>query len=327
MSEGILVSEETAIHRLKEAQKILIISHRSPDGDTLGSGLALYYALISIGKEAELICSDAFPEKFNYLYGNRDFETPLAGVPDLIVAVDLAAKTLFGEKNKYYAEKTDLCIDHHVSNGQYAKETYLCHEASSTCEIMANLILHMGITLTKEISNCLYTGLITDTGCFMYSCTGSHTHEIAAILIDHGAEYVQINEKMFGIKSKSRLAVEREVYKNMEFYDDEKIAFVYISLDLLKTSGADETDIDGVASLARQIEGVEIAITLREQEDGKPFRVSVRTSENADATKVAKVFGGGGHLRAAGCSVEGNLKEAKVALVEAAKKAIASEGE
>lgn len=327
MSEntGMLIDMQAATERLAAAKSILIISHRSPDGDTIGSGLALYYGLKGMGKEAQLICADEFPKKFDYLYSDRSFEKELSEKPDLTVAVDLAAPALFGEKYAEYSEKTDLCIDHHVSNALYAKEIYLSAEASSTCEIMTDLLQAMDVPITPLIADCLYTGLITDTGCFMYSCTGAHTHRIAATLIECGADYVHINEKMFGIKSRARLAVEREIYKTMEFFDNGRISFVYISQALLQSSGADETEVDGVASLARQIEGVDVAITLREQEEGKPFRVSIRTSEFVDATEIATQFGGGGHIRAAGCSVSGTFEEAKKALIQAAKKVIDGE--
>ncbi len=298
---------------LKECDDVLILTHQSPDGDTLGSGFALCYALRQIGKKANVVCSDPIPERYSYFtneYFTQEFEVKT------VIAVDVADKKLLG---KYEDTPAHLCIDHHPSNRLWAKETCLSPTSASTTELLSDILLALEVEFTPVICDCLYTGLTTDTGCFRYTNVTSHTHLVASALIVNGANAGEINRIMFETKSRARLAVEKDVYKNMEFFEDGKIAVVYITRELLEKTGACEEELEGVSALPRQIEGVKVGFTLREKEDGS-FKISARTCEEVDACEICAVFGGGGHARAAGCSINRCLQDTRDLLISEAKK-------
>ena len=312
----------TAIEAAKELllqDDILIISHQNPDGDTLGSAFALYYALSSLQKRARVICSDSLPKRFSYLY--RDYEEkPFS--ESYVVAVDVAALQLFGELQEGYGGRVDLCIDHHPSNEFYAAKTYLRADAAATCELVYEVIQNMGAGITPRIANCLYTGIATDTGCFKFSNTTRNTHMVAAELFRLGADYRFINEYLFEVKTKQRVWIERQAMNTMEFFNGDRIAIIRISQDMIASSQVDESELDGIAALPRSIEGVMIGITLKEKPDGAQ-KISIRTTADVDASKICARFGGGGHARAAGCLIKENYQTAKEMLLKACEAILA----
>ena len=183
---------EDAAHFLRGADKILILSHRSPDGDTLGCASALSHALIALGKSVMFRCADPVPPKFTYLFEGieyGEFE------PEHIVTVDVADKTLLGSLEPY-GDKTDFAIDHHASCRPFAKETWVEGTAGAACELIARLIPALGAEITPKIADCLYTGISTDTGCFRYPNASANTYRIAANLLEHGANAAEINRLM-----------------------------------------------------------------------------------------------------------------------------------
>lgn len=307
------ITKEQAILRLKEQDDILILSHHSPDGDTLGCGFGLYYALTAMGKRARLECSDAIPEKFAFMaesYQAKAFE------PKFVVAVDVAAIQLLGKNLNHYAERVDLCIDHHPSNEMFAKETYLVPTAAAACEIVYEVICGLGVAVTPQMASCLYTGISTDSGCFRYSNTTENTHRIAANLFSAGAKHAEIDRIMFETKSKSRIKIEQQALNSIEYFYEDKVAIIGITQKMIEQSGADEAELDGVSSIPRTIEGVEIGITIREKQGGA-HKISVRTTEAFDASQLCAKFDGGGHKRAAGCLIEADYDTAKAMIVEA----------
>ena len=268
-----------------------ILTHAYPDGDTLGSGFALCLALRQIGKKARVITTGV-PTKFTYLQKNieeEDFTT------ETVVSVDVAADSLLGSNMGKYIGKVDLCIDHHGSNTFTAKEKFVDKYASANCEILYKLFLRMHINFTKDIADCLYTGISTDTGCFRYTNTTAET------------------------KSKNKIQLERAVYESMTYCADGRCAIIYTTLDMLKKLNTGDDEMEGLASIPRQIEGVLIGITMREKEGGF-FKISVRTNNNINASDFCSQFGGGGHPAAAGCSIEGDLETVKTTLEKAAEK-------
>lgn len=289
--------------RLKTQDNILILCHRSPDGDTIGSAYALYYALTSMGKTCTVDCSDEIPLKYDYITKPAKFKS---FTPEYTVAVDVADKPMLGKK--YDKITPDLVIDHHISNTLYGKESCVIDNGAN-CENIYELIKILGADIDINIANALYTGIATDTGCFKFSNTTANTHIIAAQLITDGADIQSINRVMFEVKTRSRLEVERYVYDKIEIFADGKAAIVAIPYCIVENANAKSEDLDGITGLPRQIDGVVLGITLREQKDGS-LRVSVRTHPPVDASKFCSAFGGGGHIRAAGCSVAGNISDA-----------------
>lgn len=298
-----------AADTLLRHDNFLIITHANPDGDTLGSGFGLCFALRQLGKKANVICSDEFPKRFMFLYNGYSEEV---FKPEFIVSVDVATPELMG-KLKETLPQVDLCIDHHKTNAYFAKNSFVLGSAA-TCEHIYSLLLLMNVNMTKQIASCLYTGIATDTGCFKFSNTTASTHQIASELISMGADYPFINEYLFDTKSKSRISVEQEFLNRIEYYLNGRLAVSYITRKMINDTGADEAELDGVSGITRSIEGVDIGITLREKEDGS-CKVSVRTTAAFDASNICAQFGGGGHARAAGCRFSCGIEQAKQKIV------------
>ena len=235
--------------------------------------------------------------------------------PEYIVAVDVAGLQLFGPGTIEWAEKCDLCIDHHVSHSGYADGLVLDGQAAACAEIIYQLLQEMGAEITPLIADCLYTGVATDTGCFKFANVTPRTHRVAAELMERGARYIRLNELLFESKSRRQLAVEAIILKNIEFYFDGRCAITYLTLDEIAASGALPVDLESVTGIARAIEGVQVGVTMRQQPSGS-YKISIRAAEGVDASAVATAFGGGGHRGAAGCEVFGGLENAKQALLD-----------
>lgn len=310
------LSDVSAI--LLKMDNIEILTHHYPDGDTLGSAYALCLGLQSLGKSARVILAGKPADKFNYLLNGvkqQDFKA------DNIVSVDVAANSMLGENEDKYTGRINLCIDHHISNSVTADERYVDGEAAAAAEIIFALLKEMKVNFTKEIADCLYTGISTDTGCFMYTNTTPETHKIAAELMEIGCDFEQINKAMFETKSRAKLRLERMVYDTLEFFCNGKCAVIYTTLEMQSKLGLGDDETEGLASIPRQIEGVLIGITMREKQGGT-FKISVRTNGETDACEFCKRFGGGGHRAASGCAVDGSLDEVRSRLVAAAEEVL-----
>lgn len=294
---------------LREKDNILILTHANPDGDTLGSGFALCRALMKIGKICAVINADDIPKKYNYLF---DDIVEIKFKPDYVVAVDVATVNLLGGLEEQY--KIDMCIDHHSTNTEYAN-LLLLEDVPAACQIMYEVVLALGVEVDKKIADCLYTGLTTDTGCFRYDSTTAQTYRVAADLIDAGADNGRINRIMFETKSKTYARLERLAIESMRFYEHERVAVITVTQEMFQLTGSNAQETEGLAPLTRQIEGVEIGITIQERHDGT-CKASIRTFESVNAAKLAACFGGGGHAQAAGCKFDCDVKEARRLLVD-----------
>lgn len=296
---------------LKEQDNILILTHAHPDGDTLGSGFGLCRALIKMGKKARVINGDEIPKKYNYLYNGMpcfDFKE------DYIVAVDVATENLLGSLAEAYSGKINLCIDHHGTNTEFAENLYL-RETAAASELVYEILSELGIDVDKDIANCLFTGISTDTGCFRYASVTASTFQIAARLLDCGADNGFINRVMFETKTKTYARLERLAIDSMKMYCDDKIAIMTVTQEMYKKSGSNEQETEALAPLTRQVEGVEIGVTIREKPDGS-CKASFRTFEKINAAKIAKLFGGGGHPQASACRFDCSVDEAIGIIVE-----------
>ncbi|MDL2219860.1 bifunctional oligoribonuclease/PAP phosphatase NrnA [Ruminococcaceae bacterium OttesenSCG-928-O06] len=309
-----------AVARLLKADDILILCHKNPDGDTLGSAGALYWGLRALDKTAAVFCADVVHERYSYMELELFYEQ---FTPKYVVAVDIAGAQLFGEKAAKWADKVDLCIDHHGSNTGYADAMLLDDTAAATGEIMYDVLVDMGVDIDVRMANCLYTGVSTDTGCFRFANTTARTHRVAARLIDLGTELQMLNELLFENKSKQRIAIEQLALSTLEYHFDGCCALICLTRDQIAKIGADEADLEGITSLPRSIEGVTVGITMRQQPGGS-YKISVRTKVGLDATVIAAALGGGGHKQAAGCEIIGGLDYAKAAILEETGKALAS---
>lgn len=298
---------------LQNSDNILLLCHAHPDGDTLGSATALAHALSAKGKSIRVECSDPIPKDFGFMFEgleNKDFE------PELIAAIDVADIKLLGKESEgKYQGKIGLCIDHHGSNMMYADKVCLEPDSASAAEIIYLLLNEMNAGITPQIASCLFTGVTTDTGCMRFSNTTARTFEIAAELAKLGADTYNIIQTFFETKTKTFAALERLALDSMRFYFSDRCAIICVTQDMYKRSGSDESEIDRLSNLPRQIEGVLVGVTMRELKDGN-FKASVRTHGDIDASAICKRLGGGGHMGAAGCTLYGTKQQAVNSLLK-----------
>lgn len=314
------VSIKETAQFLRGCRDVHILIHRSPDGDCIGSGYSLQAVLHLLGIRSRVLCADPIPERFAYLlpdWEEEDF------APQCIVSVDVADEKLFGSLEAAYAGRVDLCVDHHISNLGYAKLLLLEGEASAACEVLYKVYRAMGIAFTPQIAKCLYTGMATDTGCFKFSNTTPDTHIFAAEIMREFPDirYDLINRAMFDVKSRSRIRAENLMLQNMEYHADGRITIVWATLDVCRANGVDEKDMEGLTSLGLQPEGVEVGITVREREGGE-FKISMRSARDVNVSAICQQFGGGGHIKAAGCQLYGTKDEIRDRLLAAVEKAL-----
>lgn len=313
------ISDKQAADLLRKADNILLLAHQYPDGDTLGSNFALCQALQSMGKRVRVLCGDPIPEKYDYMTAQvpmPDFE------PAYICALDVADAKLLGPAlQAEYGHRVDLCIDHHSTNVGYAKHSCVDASCAAAAMLILRIIRLLGVELTPAIATCIYTGIATDSGCFKYSNADATAHRMAADCMDVGVPYEMINRVNFDMKSRARIELERLALDGMEFHHEGRVAMMTITNEMVQKSGAKENDMEGLPPIPRQIEGVWVGITLRQKADGN-YKISVRTGTHADASAICVLLGGGGHNRAAGCTVDGTLEEAKAAILKAAEEAL-----
>lgn len=300
---------------LKRHDNFVILTHASPDGDTLGSAYALYYGLNEIGKRACVICPDIIPQKYDYFARSTDHVEREGAT---VVAVDVADKRLLGDLKEEFGDIVDLNIDHHISNTEFAKNLYLDADASATAEIIFELLTLMRVNINDITAKALYTGIATDTGSFKYSTVTAKTHIIAAMLYDYNINASEINRLMFDTKSKKLIELEKQVLETAEFHFDDKCMLLCVTAQMQQETGCSGTELEGIAVISRSVEGVKAGVTLKQIADSE-FKVSVRTYAPLNASLICKKLGGGGHKGAAGASVKGNLDEVKQKVLLAVK--------
>lgn len=306
---------------LRECEDAYILIHQSPDGDCVGSGYSLQAVLRQLGKRAKVLCADPIPERYDYLRPEEPEET---FEPKCIIAVDVADPKLFGSYCKQYGDCVQFCIDHHVSNKMYAKEhTLLMPDAAAACEVLYALYRQMGVQFTEQIAMCLYTGMATDTGCFKFDNTTPETHIYAAQLMQEfpDVRYGLINRNMFDVKTPARLKAEMLMIQAMEYYLDGKCAMICVTQELRDKTGMEENDTEGLTNLPTQPEGVEVGVTLREREPNV-FKVSLRSAGDVNVSAICQTLGGGGHVKAAGCLLKGEIADVKATVLDAVKKGL-----
>ncbi len=303
---------------LKKHDNYIILTHASPDGDTLGSAYALYYALNEIGKTACVVCPDVIPQKYGYFARKTDHVKEENAT---VIAVDVADVKLLGALKDEFGEKVDLCIDHHISNTEFAKNLYLDDDAAATAECIYELIAQMRVNINFVTAKALYTGLATDTGCFKYSNVTAKTHMIAAQLYEFDIDAAEINRLMFDTKSKKLLELEKMVLDAAEFHFDDKCFFLPVTAEMQEKTGCSGTELEGISVISRSVEGVKIGVTAKQTSDNE-FKISMRTYPPLDASAICKKLGGGGHIAAAGATVGGSLDEVKEKVLEVVKEAL-----
>ncbi len=310
----------------------LLLSHRRPDGDTVGSCAALCRALRALGKRAWVYANPQFTPRFapylEGLVGRPDLRPPQGQAvvredggqgsgrptPFCIVSCDVASRGLlpFGMEDA----AVELALDHHGTNDGFAARTHADESRAACGELLTELIPLLGVELDRPIAEALYVAISTDTGCFRYSNVTAATFRAAAACMDAGAEIFPINRGFFEIKRRPRLALEAWLVQHMEFFAEGRVAVSAIPQALMDELGLTEDDIDDISGFGRAVEGVQIAVMLREVEDGMG-KISLRTSPAYNAASICAKLGGGGHPGAAGASVAGGIPAAREAILKA----------
>ena len=321
MKENLSVSR--AAELLMQRDNITLLCHRRPDGDTVGSAFALYYALKTLGKEVRVLCADPLPKLYDYLYPGYKPGRILYEPVEYVVAVDVATAGMLGSLEERYGTMVDLCIDHHPSNSDYAAQTCLWSEAGACAEPVAAIIKAIGLPVSGRIAESIYTGLATDTGGFRYSNTSADSMRLAAEIMESGVDTALLNTRIFESESKAKVLAEAAMMSALQFYADDRIAVMPVTLAVRAATGVTGEELEDVAGIPRKIEGVQLGITIKEHED--ECHISLRSKEPVNADEIAKVFGGGGHRFAAGCTIKASVEEAAGLLVAEAIKHLPKE--
>ena len=294
----------------------LIVTHRRPDGDALGSSAALCRGLRELGKRACMLVNEETTDKF--LPYVEEYTAPEDYSWRHLVSVDLASESIIQFNALSLCGQIELSLDHHPSNAGYAPLGLVLPERASCGEVVQLVLRALPCGVSSENATLLYFAVATDCGCFRYKNTTAETLRAAADLIDAGAPNGDLNKKFFMTKRWSRLLLESRIIAGLEFHMDGELVIAAVSDEMIAECGAVEDDLDDVAVIAGQVEGVETSITFREAEGG--WKASVRTVNYANADKICSQLGGGGHGMAAGCVMKCSLEEAKRRILEASRR-------
>ena len=313
---------EEFIKAVDKSDSICLISHQNPDGDTCGSALALYRALKLYGKShAYIYCDSVFRNSLLVLEGIEDYNKLQVDKCDLAISCDCAeSDRMGGYLNLFNKAKISVNIDHHKTNSKYGKINIIEPGVSATCEVMYKIIKAMDEIkpcLDNVVAKLLYSGLVTDSGGFTFSNVSNQTHEIASKLIEYDFSASDICEHFLKTVSMPVFNLRMRVLSNAKFFQDGKIGMIYFSQeDFLATNTAPE-DTEGAINYIRDIDSVEVAVAITQTRQSNSYKVSIRTGDKADASRIACVFGGGGHKNAAGCRVSGFFEDVKDKVIKA----------
>ena len=309
---------DEVLEEIKKAQTIVVLTHESPDGDAISSSLSVMHAVSQLGKKADVIIPE-YSKCFKFLPGAEEIiaESNVENY-DLAISVDCSdLKRLVGAKEYFETAKKTIQIDHHSVNAMFADLNYVDPVAPACCQVLIAMFEYYGLEITKEIATCILTGIITDTGGFQWGGVTPETFEFAAELIRKDAKIKEICRKILRNKTKAHCELERIVYNRMEFFEDGKIALTYLTLEDYEKVNAQMGDDEGLVDILRDIEGVEVAVLLKEKEGTNGFKGSLRSNETVNVSDICLLFGGGGHPGAAGCFVSGTIEQVKVKIIDA----------
>ena len=299
-----LTVSETA-ELLRSFDRVLILTHIRPDGDTVGCAAGLCAALRALGKTAYLLPNPGLTENTAPYF--EPYAAPVGFAPEKVVSVDIAAAGLFPDNAGVYLDRVDLAVDHHPSFEGFGKANIVRPEAAACGELVLDVIREL-TPVTPEIALPLYVAISTDTGGFIYSNVTAATHRAAAELMDTGIDYRKVNKVFFQTKSRVRMQLEAAMLADAKFYDGGRAAVLTVPRALLEKFHAAESDAEDLSALGPQIQGVDCAVTMRELGEGV-WKFSLRTGERVNATEVCRLLGGGGHARAAGATLTGVSRE------------------
>lgn len=305
--EKTVISLSQLSSKLKKEKKVALICHIRPDGDTLGSAMALSLALNNLGIVSDVFCDDSVPSRFLFLNSMGSIKRQLNGDYSAIVAIDCADISRLGDYYDIFLKhKNTYLIDHHISNTRFAKYNYVVDNASN-CENILQLIKELNVPIDKEIANLLAMGIMTDTGNFRHKNVTPNTLYSAALLLEKGADLNSIYYQMFSKQSKERAKLFGQTMSKIRYFLDDRFAVASIRLSDLQSTNAKPDETEGFIDFVMGIEGIEVGACVMEIALNK-FKISFR-SKGTDVNAVASTFGGGGHVLASGCQISGEYEE------------------
>jgi len=304
---------EKLIPYINRHDNILILPHINEDGDALGSSFALRLMLMSMGKKAYVQMS-AYHSYCDFLGGTKDNQ-PLDSYT-LAIAVDSAGLDRLGERQTVFEQCQErIVIDHHATNTGFGMENVIDGNASACGELIFKLAQELDVEVTPEIATALYMAISSDSGGFRYSNVSPETMRIGAALLECGAQSAKVNELLFESQSLEKLRLMKAALESLEVYDGGRICCITLTYEQFLQSGAKAEETDGLVNIPRSLDTADIAVFLREKADGT-VKASLRSNDKADVSKICASFGGGGHVKAAGCSFDCSLDEAKKKIIE-----------
>ncbi|MDF2834931.1 MAG: phosphoesterase RecJ domain protein [Paenibacillus sp.] len=325
-AENYSVSLKEALTFIEGHASFLVVSHVQPDGDAISSTIVVAWLLDKLGKNAVLANESLLPARMSFLHRFDDIKSmktaKLTGSYDAVIAVDCADYRRIGEATQLFAPNAALLnIDHHPTNDGFGTVNVIRPEAAATVEILYDLTEAAGLTLDLDCATAIYTGLLTDTGGFRYSNTSPRVMEIAAKLLAIGVSGSELADHLLEKMTIGKLKLLQTALSRLTFSDNLEIGWLYMTKDDLRECGAVADDLEGIVNYALNVDGVEVGILFKETETGQ-VKASLRSAGKADVAAIAQSFGGGGHVRASGCTMDGPISAASKLLVEAVGKAL-----
>ncbi|QNU65734.1 bifunctional oligoribonuclease/PAP phosphatase NrnA [Ruminiclostridium herbifermentans] len=313
--------DKEIIKLISEAGSVAIFPHVNADGDAIGSSLALGMALRNSGKKVWVYMEEDIPTVYKFLPGGElaGFYDESADTADLNIALDTGDVGRLGSRGEgFFMAPCTINIDHHITNTKFAHLNHVNAVSASTGEITYLLLKKLEMEINADIATCLYTAIATDTGGFQYQNTTAETHKIIAELLSTGINVGEISQRIYDNTTYEKLKLTAKSIELLELHENSKLAVVALSLEDIFSTGAKEEDCDGLVNIGRSIESVEVSALIKEKSNTE-IRVNLRSKNYVDVSEVAAIFDGGGHKRAAGCTIIGTIEEAKKKIIEAIK--------
>lgn len=315
---------DSIVNLIEANQSFLLVSHESPDCDALGSTIAMALVLRNLGKDVIMYNRDGVPEHLRFLpeWSGVDDSLDRVGDVDVVMLLDCADVSRPGKEFESLISENGFTlafIDHHASNSTSSEYCLIDEKASSTGVILYRMIKRIGASITPEIAECLFSTIVGDTGSFRYSNTCSETFTIAAELVDRGADPEKISRYIYDNEPLRKVMLRTLAMNTLEVSG--KIAFLHVSSEMFEETGTEKEHTEGIVSMARSIEGIEVAVFLR-QDSAMDWKVSLRSKQYVDVARIAGRYGGGGHRRAAGCVISAPLDTVKRRLLSSIQEAM-----
>lgn len=324
MDKKYMLQEAAAF--IRERDDFLLLTHVQPDGDAYGSTLGLAHLLDALGKRYTIVNEDRVLEKFNFLPMSDRFQldAEISRTFANVIVLDCGDIHRLGESGALLTDDAAILnIDHHKTNDFFGQANLIDLDAAATSQIIYNLARYMRIEIGKDMAVCLYTGILTDTGGFRYSNTTVEVHQIAAELLAVGVNSFEISDRVLESLTWSQVQLIREALGTLRRDESGQIAWMVVQRQLLYRLGASDEEVEGLVSYARNVQGVEVGLLFREKEDGS-IKVSLRSKYRVDVGEIALSFGGGGHARAAGCTLSGPMEQVQQQVVAKVREALTS---